>query len=256
MTAARAVIDVACASAPEVRLRATAPQRWTLQRRASDGWNDLVHEVVGGGVFGGDVNRTTIRAGSGTRLAVRGISATPARGAGPAITATRLVAEAGSTILYLPGALIPQAGADHTSSLRVEVARGARVLAASIVVPGRSAMGERGRFARLRLRTLARLDGRVVFAEDATLMPAAAPIDAPGAFAHNDAALSVVAVGEWAPATLEWWSGIDIPQHVRGGASRLRESGVGYRALCETLGDALTVLDSIERAVRQMDVRM
>ena len=250
MTAARAVIDVACAAAPEVRLRATAPQRWTLQRRASDGWHDLVHEVVGGGVFGGDVNRTTIRAGGGTRLAVRGISATPARGAGPAITATRLVAEAGSTILYLPGALIPQAGADHTSSLRVEAAPGSRVLAASIVVPGRSAMGERGCFARLRLRTLAHLDDRVVFAEDATLSPDIAPIDAPAAFAHDDAALSVVAIGEWAPATLEWWTQIEVPQHVRCGASRLRESGVGYRALCATLGDAIAMLEVIERAVR------
>lgn len=253
MTTAHAVIDVRDAGAPDVRLRATAPQRWTLQRRASDGWADLVHEVGGGGVFGGDVNRTTIRAGAGTRLVVRGISATPARGNRRAITATRLVAEAGSTILYLPSALIPQTGADHTASVRIDVGRGARVLAASVVVPGRSAMGERGAFARLRMRTVAMLDGELAFAEDATLTPASAPIDAPSAFAGDDAALSVVAIGDWAPSTLTWWSEIDVPQCVRGSAARLRGGGVGYRALSRSLGDAIAMLDVIEGAIRRAE---
>lgn len=250
MTTAHAVIDVRDAGMPDVRLRATAPQRWTLQRRASDGWADLVHEVGGGGVFGGDVNRTTIRAGAGTRLVVRGISATSARGSRAAIAATRLVAEAGSTILYLPSALIPQTDADHTTSVRIEAARGARVLAASVVVPGRSAMGERGAFARLRMRTVASLNGALVFSEDATLRPCSAPIDAPSAFAGNDATLSVIAIGEWAPATLAWWSEIDVPQHVRGGAARLRDGGAGYRALCRTLGGAIAMLDVMEARVR------
>ncbi len=251
MTVARAVIDIEAAGTPDVRLHATAPQRWTLQRRAADGWHDLVHEVVGGGVFGGEVNRTTVRAGPGTRLAMRAISATPARGYRSGIVATRLVAAAGSTIVYLPGALIPQDGVDHTSSLRIEAAAGACVIAASIVVPGRSAMGERGRFARLRLRTIARLDRRLVFAEDATLVPARAPVDAPAAFAGDDAALSVIALGDWPPGTIDWWGTLDVPTGVRGGVGRLRDGGVGYRALCRSLGDALAMIDVVERAVRR-----
>lgn len=254
MTSACAVVDLRRAGrSPDVRLRASAPQRWTLQRRAADGWHDLVHEVVGGGIFGGDANRTTVRVGGGTRVAVRGVSATPVRGMRPSLSATRLVAEADASVLYIPGALIPQIGANHTSTLLVEAVAGARVIVASVIVPGRSASGERGHFARLRLRTVIRVDRRVMFAEDATVEPSGAPIDAPAAFAGEGAAVSVLAIGNWAPATLDWWDAVDLPAGLRGGVSRLRGCGVGYRALCPTLGDALVALETIEARARAID---
>ncbi len=260
MTSSRARLEVAGGEhgARLVSAAASQPQRWGAVRQAGGGWVEAVHQLLGDGVFAGDLHRTSIIARRNAHLAVRGLTATPARrpsrGAPAAsATVTHIRAEADSTVLYLPGALLPQAGADHTTALRIEVAPGARVLVASVVVPGRSGMRERGDFERLRLRTVAHVGGTLAFAEDAEFRPATAGIDGPAVFNGFGAALSILALGDWDAATVGWWSSFAHDRLV-GGATPLRTGGICVRALGRTLGDVLEALAAIEARVRGTSV--
>ena len=244
---ARLVVDAPGGRPRVLACAAVTPQRWATTRVARDGWAEAVHQAVGDGVFADDQHRTHIEA-RGARLLVRGLTATPLR-RGEGATVTRLVAREGATLVHLPGTLIPQAGASHLNALRIEADGTSRVLAASIVVPGRSGMGERGAFTQLRMRTVARIGGRVAFAEDATFAPAAASIDSPAVFDGGAASVSIVALGDWALADPEWWRGF-LSSEVLGSASRLRLGGVCVRLLTPTLGAALDVIDALEIAVR------
>ncbi|MFA7295590.1 MAG: urease accessory protein UreD [Dehalococcoidia bacterium] len=238
----------------EGRLRvasANAPQRWAAVRPAADGWIEAVHQTIGDGVFAGELHRTSIAATEGARVVVRGITAVPLRGPRPSGTATSVRVGRGASVCLLPGALIPQTAADHSAALRIDVDADATALAASIVVPGRSGMGERGAFRRLRLRTTARVAGRLAFLEDATIEPERAFLDGPAGYRGFDASLTVIALGAWAPASVEWWDGVAGERGV-GGASLLREGGVCYRALFPTLGDALASVAFVERRVRAL----
>ncbi|MGE3857817.1 MAG: urease accessory protein UreD [Dehalococcoidia bacterium] len=243
---ARLLVD-----APRGRARmlasAAVPQRWASTRIAHDGWVEAVHQAVGDGVFAGDEHRTHIEA-RGAALLVRGLTATPLR-RGRAATVTRLVARQGGTLVHLPGPLLPQVDADHVNALRVDVDATSRMLAASIVTPGRTGMGERGRFARLRVRTVARVAGALAFAEDASIEPATVPLDGPAVFDGAGAALSLLALGDWPLADPAWWRDV-LPAEARGGASRLRTGGVCVRLLLPTLGGALAFIDVVEAAVR------
>lgn len=256
MTNSRARLEVAGGDQGTrlVSAAASQPQRWGAVRQAGGGWVEAVHQLLGDGVFAGDVHRTSIIARHTAHLVVRGITATPARRGSDgtraaSATVTHIRAEADSTVLHLPGALIPQGDADHTTALRIEVAPGARVLAASVVVPGRTGMHERGDFERLRLRTVAHVGGTLAFAEDAEFRPAAAGIDGPAVFNGFGAALSILALGAWDGATVMWWSDFAHDRLV-GGATPLRRGGVCVRALGRTLGDVLEALAAIEARVR------
>lgn len=256
MTTSRARIEVV-GGAGSTRLVAAAavqPQRWAAVRQAADGWLEGVHQIVGDGVFAGDIHRTSIVAGNDAQLIVRGITATPVRRAASNARAasamvTHVRAEAGSALLHFPGALLPQAGADHSNSMRIEVAAGARALAASVVVPGRTGMRERGDFNRLRLRTVAHVAGTLAFHEDAEFWPVAANIDGPALFNGFGAALSILALGAWDIATVAWWSDFAHDRLV-GGATPLRSGGVCVRALGRTLGDVIDALAAVDARAR------
>ena len=244
---ARLVVD-GTSGVPRILVSsATTPQRWAQTRRARDGWVEAVHQALGDGVFADDQHRTTIEA-CASDLLVRGLTATPLR-RGRAVAVTHLRARAGATLVHLPGPLLPQVDAEHVNALRIDVDGDSRLLASSIVVPGRTGMGERGRFARLRLRTVARVDGHIAFAEDATFEPARAPIDSPAVFADQGASVSLLALGDWPLADPAWWRAF-LPGGVRGSASRLRLGGVCVRLLTPTLGVALGIIDALEAAAR------
>lgn len=232
---------------PQMLASASVPQRWATTRIANDGWVEAVHQAVGDGVFAGDEHRAHIEA-RGAALLVRGLTATPLR-RGRAATVTRLRAAGGATLVHLPGPLLPQVEADHVNALHIEADTTSRVLAASVVTPGRTGMGERGRFTRLRMRTVARFGGALAFAEDATAEPGLASIDGPAGFASAAASVSILALGDWAPADPGWWRAI-LPAEASGGASRLRTGGVCVRLLTPTLGEALAFIERLERAVR------
>lgn len=230
---------------------ASVPQRWATTRIAHDGWVEAVHQAVGDGVFADDEHRAHIEA-RGAALLVRGLTATPLR-RGHAATVTRLRAIDGATLVHFPGPLLPQVGADHVNALRIDADPTSRVLAASVVTPGRTGMGERGRFERLRMRTLARVGGRLAFAEDATVDPGIASIDGPAVFAGAAASVSLLAIGEWALSDPQWWSAM-LPSEAMGGASRLRMGGVCVRLLTPSLGVALEFLERLEHLVREQRI--
>jgi hypothetical protein len=96
---------------------------------------------------------------------------------------------------------------------------------------------------------MARVAGRLAFAEDATFEAGVTPIDGPAVFSGGGAALSLLALGDWLLADLEWWRAF-LPPGVRGGASRLRLGGVCVRVVTGTLGEALDLVDGLEVAVR------
>lgn len=234
-----------------LRATANAPQRWTVSRRAADGWLEATHQLLGDGVFGGDTHRTIISASPFARLIVRAVAATPLRGPQASATLTHLRAESGAALLYLPGALIPQTGSNHSSSISMTAAEGAQIVAASIVVPGRSGMGERGEFDSLRIRTTARLAAELAFAEDALIAPAELAIDGPAVFAGWGASLSIIAVGDGPTALPAWWGPLCQVEGVLGGVTPLRTGGVAFRALCANLGAAQSATKLLERRLRQ-----
>jgi urease accessory protein UreH len=110
-------------------------------------------------------------------------------------------------------------------------------------------MGERGAFTRLRLRTTARVGTRLAFLEDATIDPDLAPVDGPASYHGYDVSMTVIALGDWAPASTDWWEAV-TGEHGVGGASALRSDGVCFRALFSTLGDALQAMTFVEQRVR------
>lgn len=241
VTASRARLDVhACGGDARWRAACEAPQRWVVRR---DGAHvDAVHQLLGDGIFAGDAHRLRLTAAPGTHVTVRGLAATPLRPGARSAMATSITVAAGAFVLSLPGALIPQRGSDHASSLRADVADGGAAVLATVVAPGRTAMGERCAFAQLRLRTWLLQAGRVAFAEDATLAggPAARSL-----FDGFDVALTVFALGATPAADVDWWREL-APGGVTGGATRLRSGGAAFRALCPTLGRAQELLARLE----------
>ncbi|MGK2964609.1 MAG: urease accessory protein UreD, partial [Tepidiformaceae bacterium] len=103
MKQARARLRVSRAGVEEAW--AEAPQRWTLQQTAGDGWSEVAHQLLGEGAFGGDRTRTSIRVEEGGRAIVRAVAATPLRGNGVSTSAVRLRCESGGALVYLPGPL-------------------------------------------------------------------------------------------------------------------------------------------------------
>lgn len=229
-----------------LRAAATAPQRWTAAPREGGRWIDAFHQVLGDGIFAGDRLHTSVDAGGGVTAVVRGIAATGLRPGRPSLAMTRMAVRDGARLLYLPGAMMPFAGANHTASLSLDARRGGCVLAMAVLLPGRSGRGERCAFERLRLRTTARLDGEVLFAED-TLIQGDQWLDGPAGFAGAGAVVSGVVLGRWPLADPAWWRELRLPPEMIGGASGLAEACAVFRGLCASLGVAQQFLEDLTR---------
>jgi len=226
--------------------RATAPQRWALSRPRKDGWNEVVHQLLGDGVFGGDSHRTAIVAGESSRLVVRGIAPTALRGGLASSMVTRIEVRTRASLLYFPGALVPHTGSNHATSLRIDVEVGGSALVATVMTPGRTGMGERGAFEYLRLRTAISVGREFCLSEDASLKGAV--LAGAGGFGSASAYLSIVAVGASVASRPEWWSQLESPAPIA--VSSLRCGGIACRALFGTLGEAQQFLEQVEGAVR------
>lgn len=151
-------------------------------------------------------------------------------------------------VVYLPGALVPHAGADHKSLLRIDSRQGGCVLAASLLTPGRSGSGERLEFERLRFRTRVVIDGAERFAEDAET-GAVDALDGPGGFAGAGVFVNILAAGPWEVTTADWWNAVPLPTSMAGGPSELSPGVLGFRALCGTLGDATTFVNAVAERI-------
>lgn len=229
------------------RAYAQAPQRWSFGQTADDGWAEVSHQVLGDGAFGGDLSRATIRVGAGASLVVRGVAATPLRGAGESAAVVRLSVEPQGALIYVPGAVVPHAGSAHAASLSISVAPGARLFAATTLVRGRSGMGETGAFTRLRLKTRAESGGELALFEDAELAPE--DLAHLGSFGEAGAFVSGVCLGDWTLPAGDWWAD---PAKNRGlvAVNPLRVAGFSVRGLFRTLGDAQDFLTGAEAKFR------
>lgn len=229
------------------RAFAQAPQRWTYGQPAADGWSEVSHQVLGDGAFGGDRSRAAIRVHPGASLVVRGVAATPLRGDGESAAVVRIRAEAGGAVIYAPGAIVPHAGSSHTSSLRVSADVGARVFAATTLVPGRSAMGETGAFVRLRMKSRVELAGELALSEDTEVV--ADDLARMGSLGNSGAFVSAICLGEWTPGDNSWWAAAAGDRGLVA-CSPLRTAGVSVRGLFRTLGDAHEFLAAVESRLR------
>ena len=251
MTASRATLRLeTCGRGTRVlRAAAEAPQRWSVSAAQSDGWLEVTHQVLGVGIHGDDALRTRISAGPGARAVVRAAASTSLRGARPSRWSTRIDVSRGATLLSLPGALIPHCESAHSQSTRLEVAEGGAALLVGITLPGRLGMGEDGTFSSLRLRTVARFAGTVVFAEDVVVEPLQLPLRTSGMFGTAGAVVSLLTIGDWEPADPAWWRPLCAPG-ARLGVSRLRSGGLAGRALCSNLGEAMDLVAAVNVAAR------
>lgn len=228
------------------RAYAQSPQRWTLARAGEDGWAEASHQFLGDGAFSGDVSRTRIDAGPRARLAVRGVTAMPLRRGRASLSAVRLIARAGSSLIYLPGAVVPHAGSSHSASLLISAEEGAAVFALAILVPGRIGMGESALFDRLRFRTRAMYGGRLALGDDVEVD--AEDLHRLGSMGESGAFLSAICLGPWetafAPLANARCEGGTVAH------SRLRLGGVAVRGVFPTLGSAQAYGTALERAAR------
>lgn len=135
LTATASVVVDACAGRPRIRWT----QAWPIVLRPTgDARVHLVHGA--GGPLGGDVLALDVRVGAGATLAVRSAGATivqPGRGPDPARWDFDVVVDAGASLDWAPEPTVVTAGADYRTSLRVDVAAGARAVVREVVVLGR-----------------------------------------------------------------------------------------------------------------------
>jgi len=143
-----------------------------LPHTHSDGLQAVLMNTAGG-LTGGDRVRWTATAKVGANLTLT----TPACErvyrsiGGDAVVETRLVAETGAHIDWLPQETILFEDARLDRSLEVDLAEDASLTAVEAVLLGREAMGEAARQARLRDTWRVRRNGRLIHAE-ATLLTA------------------------------------------------------------------------------------
>jgi len=249
MTASRATLEVATGPNGTAILaaKAQAPQRWAYGCVAADGWADVTHQLLGDGVFGGDSVRTRIAVRENARLLVRGVAANSLRAGRASTAATSIVAGPGAAVIAMPGPLLPHARSQHAAGLTVHAASDAFVVASTIVTPGRTAMGERGAFTSLVLRTRVTVDGNLALFDDANV--AGSEVQGAGSFVHSSASVSLVCLGRWPVADRSWWTGSETAGATLA-VSTLRIGGLAVRGLFASLGAATTFLAQVERTAR------
>lgn len=217
-------------------MRAETPQR--LSVGSPSDWLVAYHQLLGDGFFPGESLTLAVEAGPGTRTVLRSATASPARCGKPSLAATRLLVGPGATLVYVPGALLPHAGAVHGASLAVRVAPGGSCIVAHVILPGRTAH-EQGRYRYLRLRTRAAVAGELALAEDLSMGPDDWPTGA-------GALLTVLALGDTPAARPEWWDRAALgPLAV----SPLRTGGCAARGLFSTISEAADLTAALTASI-------
>ena len=122
---------------------------------------------TGGGLAGGDVSETTIRAGAGSHLVVTTQAAEKIYRSDGAISriGVDLAVEPGASLDWMPQATILFDGTRVERSIAADVAKDARLLLVEPLVLGRTARGERLSAGRLMDRWRVRREGRLIYAD-------------------------------------------------------------------------------------------
>ncbi|GIW17801.1 MAG: hypothetical protein KatS3mg064_0958 [Tepidiforma sp.] len=225
---------------------AETPQRWT-PGPAETGWRTVYHQLLGDGCFPADRLLTSVTVSGGARAVVRAVAATPLRAGAASVAAARLRVRAGSALVYVPGALIPHAGARHLSGLDARVEPGGCLAVVQAWAPGRVAH-EQGRFDHLRTRTRLAVGSSLLLWEDVTIRASDWP-------AGDPVAVTIYAIGEWAPACPGWWKSALEPLPYA--AANPLGSGAIVRALFPSLGAAAAFVEgSVEAMRKSLDMKI
>lgn len=205
-----------------------------------------------GGVFAGDTLDLRVAVGPGARVHVTTQSATKVyrMDGGHAEQELRFSVSEGGYLEYMPDALIPQAGADFVQTTLVDLEHGASFIGGEIVAPGRAASGERFAYERIRLRTLARREGRELCVDVLDLRPARSAPAQSGLLGEHDYLASLLVIAPDDPEALA--ARLDAALHADSdvlGASGVLPNGAG--ALARILaGSAPTTLRALAGAWR------
>lgn len=202
-------------------LRQTAPCRIAFPRPSAGDPLTAVLVTTSGGLAGGDRLRVDIAAGDGASVLVAGQAAEKVyRSLGPDTRVrTTIAAGAGTWVEWMPQETILFDRARLRRRIELEVAAGARVLAAETVVLGRTASGERFSSGLLHDEWRVKRAGRLVWADALHLSdPVAEPLAQAAGFAGATAMATLMFAAEDAPARLEQARAI-LDRH---GAERVR----------------------------------
>lgn len=211
------------------RLRCSGAMKALFPRRT-----DVLQAILinsSGGVTGGDRLTVKAAAGPGARLCLTTQAAERAyRAAGGwARIDTRLSAEDGAVLFWLPQELILYDGASLRRSLRIDLAPSARLLMVEPVVFGRHAMGERLRAARFHDRITIFRGGAPAYADAVQLSgDIAARLARPASAAGAGAMVSLVHIAPDAESHLDAVRAL-MPE--TGGASLLQPDMLVLRLL-------------------------
>jgi len=141
------------------------------QTDSADGRLALVLLLLSGGLLDGDEVSIDVTLEPGARLALRTQAATQVH-AGRSQQMLRASVAEGAWFSYVPQALVPHASADFRSAMEIRMARGARVLVAETLAPGRMQFaGEQFAYASVRLDLDAWCEGELVARERAVVRP-------------------------------------------------------------------------------------
>jgi len=194
LTATASVVADADGRRPRIRWT----QAWPIVvRPTGDARVHLVHGA--GGPLGGDALALDVRVGTGATLAVRSAGATivqPGRAAAPARWDFGVVVGTGATLDWAPEPTVVTARADYRTSMRIDLAAGARAVVREVVVLGRNG-GAGGRY---RGRLDLTVGGHPLLAHTTVLDGEDPALCGPGGIAGGRAVGTLLVVGDAAGA--------------------------------------------------------
>jgi urease accessory protein len=209
-----------------------------------------------GGVFAGDRLHLVVEAQAGARAHVRTQSATKVyrMDGGSADQTMGIRIEDGAYVEYLPGAVIPQAGAVLRQSMIVDAHQNAAFVTSETIAAGRIAFGERFRFDRLTFETRVSVAGVEVSVDELDLEPQRCAPGAAGIFgtaAYLSTVFAVCPRHDVADLARRVDASIADVAGERGGASVLpHAAGVIARVLTPTVAEAQAAVSAAWQTIR------
>jgi urease accessory protein len=163
------------------------------------------------GLFRGDVARSEVEVKSAARVLLTSPSATRVHNTqeGRTESVQKFSVSANGWLEILPELFIPQQGARHRQSTRIDVEPAGDLIFLEMLAPGRVASGEVFAFAELDWRTEIRSAGRLVVREKFLLSPGNKSLRALSRFSAHPYVATFFLITEKLPATSECWSEID-----------------------------------------------
>jgi urease accessory protein len=222
----------------------------------ADGASYLMLLNPTGGVLGGDHLITNIVQEAGTHVCLSTPSASRIYRTSrkPAILETTIHVGEDSTLEYFPDHIIPHAGSALRQSLRIEMARGSRVILLDSMASGRVAHGERWSFREMDSRTEVYSCGRPAYINRMRIVPATSRPDRLGWMGEFDylSSMGLHADGflRWPQVAAALNEELKSLTNVQGAATVLARGGCVVRFLARFATDMTRVNKKLWDAAR------